>query len=103
MTAMSGTDGRSATPASRRPLRKGESRRRVPFEKLAALGAVGVSFGVLALYALIVFITMPRRTGGIDTTNAQLTWISVGVVVLTVIAIHLVFARVLWRAPGASR
>jgi len=70
----------------------------MPFERLAALGAVGVSAGVLALYALIIFITLPGRSGGIDPTLAELTWISVGAVVLVVIAIHLVFARVLWRS-----
>ena len=65
------------------------------FEKLAALGAVGVSLGVLAIYVLIAFVARPVPTGGMDGTNAVLTWISVAVPVLAIIVVHLVYAKLL--------
>jgi hypothetical protein len=65
------------------------------FAKLAALGAVGVSIGVLGLYALISFGSRPTATGGIDQTHAVLTWISVAIPTLAFIAAHLAFARIL--------
>ena len=72
-------------------------------EKLAALGAVGVCFGVLALYALIAFVARPVPTGGMDGTNAVLTWISVAVPVLAIIAVHLVYAKLLLDESRLSR
>jgi hypothetical protein len=70
----------------------------MPFAKLAAFGAIAVALGVAAVYALVVFITIPTPSGGIDWTHAQLTWISVGGVVLVLIAIHVTYARVLLAA-----
>jgi len=66
------------------------------YAKLAAFGAIGVSVGVLALYALIVFISRPTPTGGIDRTHATLTWISAAVPAAAIIAVHLAFAKILW-------
>ena len=68
------------------------------FERLAALGAVGVCLGVLALYALIAFVARPVPTGGMDATNAVLTWISIAVPVLAIIAAHLAYAKLLLDA-----
>lgn len=63
--------------------------------KLAALGAVGVAFGVLGLYALIAFGAMPTAAGGIDRTQAVVTWISVAIPTAAIIAAHLAYAKVL--------
>lgn len=65
------------------------------YAKLAALGAVGVSFGVLALYALIAYGARPTAVGGIDTIHATLTWISVAIPAAALIAAHLAYAKIL--------
>jgi hypothetical protein len=65
------------------------------YAKLAALGAIGVSVGVLALYALIAFGSRPTPDGGIDTTHATLTWISAAIPALGIIAAHLAYVKVL--------
>ena len=64
--------------------------------KLLALGALGACFGLAALFALLVFITIPRSNGGIDGTSATVTWISVAGVILALIAVHLLIAKRLW-------
>jgi hypothetical protein len=61
--------------------------------KLAALGAFGAVVFFVALFALIAYGAIPRRTGGIDVTQATVTWISVGLAVLALIAVHVVIAR----------
>ena len=65
------------------------------YAKLAALGAIGVSVGVLALYALIAFGSRPTPDGGIDTTHATLTWISAAIPALGIIAAHRAYVTVL--------
>jgi len=45
------------------------------------------------IYAVIVVAAVPRQTGGIDWIEATVTWISVGLAVLALIAVHLVIAR----------
>jgi hypothetical protein len=65
------------------------------YAKLAALGAVGVSLGVLALYALIAFGSRHTATSGIDPTHATLTWISAAIPCAAIIAAHLAYVRVL--------
>jgi len=67
-------------------------------QKIAALGAVGVSLGVLIVYLAFVYMTIPRTaTAGIDWANSRTSWISVGTLVLAIIAAHLAIARQLWR------
>jgi len=65
------------------------------YAKLAALGAVGVSFGVLALYGLIAFGSRYTPDGGIDTTQSMLTWISAAIPAAAIIAAHIAFVKVL--------
>ena len=73
------------------------------FPKLAALGAVAVSFGALGIWLLLAFIARPTDTGGMDTTQWVLTSLSSGIVILALVAVHLVFAKMLLdesrRAP----
>jgi hypothetical protein len=69
--------------------------------KLLALGAVGASFGLVAVFALLVFVTIPRANGGIDATSATITWISVAGVIVALVAVHLLIAHRLWHGrPG---
>ena len=65
------------------------------YAKVAALGAVGVSIGVLGLYALIAFGSRHTATSGIDSTHAMLTFISAAIPAAAIIAAHLAYAKVL--------
>ena len=65
------------------------------YAKPAAFGAVAVSLGVLALYGLIAFGSRHTADGGIDTTQAVLTWISAAVPAAAIIAAHLAYVKVL--------
>ena len=72
--------------------------------KLASLGALGAVGLFVLIYAVIAVAAAPRRTGGIDWTEATVTWISVGLTVLALIAVHVVIARGLWAiARGVRR
>lgn len=67
-----------------------------PLTKLAGLGAFAAAGGILLVYLALVYITIPRpQTAGIDWTSAAVTWISVGLVVLALVAVHVVFGRIL--------
>jgi len=71
------------------------------YERIAALGAVGVAGAVLLVYLLWIFVTRPEpSTAGMDWTNAVLTWIATGLLALAIIAVHLTFARQLWRGEA---
>jgi len=65
------------------------------YAKIAALGAIGVSLGVVALYALIAFGSRPTPDGGIDRTHAVLTWISAAIPAAAIVAAHLAYVKVL--------
>lgn len=67
------------------------------FERLAALGALGVSVGVLAFYLLIAWVARPTPTGGVDAEHSALTAIALAPAALAIIAAHLVYARILLR------
>ena len=67
------------------------------FRRVAALGALGVCFGVVLLFALFVYISRPTpSTGGFAEGMGPVTWISIGTIALAVIAVHLAFAAQLW-------
>ncbi len=65
-------------------------------EKSAALGAVLVAVALAAFYAFFVWLSYPDGEG-IDRTEAILSWISVGLLILAVIISHLIYARILFR------
>ena len=70
---------------------------------LAALGALGVSAGSLALYGLFFWISTPTKTGGIDSVHAMITRVSVAVFIAALVAIHVVFARQLFDYVKRNR
>lgn len=73
------------------------------YARLAGLGAFGASAGLLALFAFLVFITRPVGLGGIDTTNAIVTWISLGGLFVALILVHVMIGkRLLLLAKGAD-
>ncbi|HUF28657.1 MAG TPA: hypothetical protein VMM18_16880 [Gemmatimonadaceae bacterium] len=69
--------------------------------RLAALGALGASAGLFLLFVVFVWWTS-QNGGGMDTTTRWVTWISVGGVIVALIAVHLVFARMLME-QGTDR
>jgi hypothetical protein len=72
--------------------------------KLIALGAFGAILIFVALFALVAWAVIPRRTGGIDGIEATVTWISVGLVVLAVVGVHVLIGRgLLAFARGVRR
>ena len=72
----------------------------MPFTKLAALGAVGATGGLVLLYLLFVWLGIRQpETAGMDAAHGQVLWISLGVLFLALIALHLAMAHQLWHAP----
>jgi hypothetical protein len=65
------------------------------YAKLAALGAVGVSLGVVALYLVIALGSRHTPTSGIDSTQAIVTWIAAAIPCGAIIAAHLAYVKVL--------
>ena len=76
------------------------------FERMAALGALGVCGGVVAAYAALAWLVLPTAfagrpgaTGGIDLINRNVLWIAALVPVSLFIVSHLAMARQLLRGP----
>lgn len=66
-----------------------------PYARLAAFGALGVSAAVFGLFVFLAFFTRAIPLGGIDQTQAFLSWISLAIPFALIIGAHLVYARVL--------
>lgn len=74
--------------------------------RLAGLGAFGASAGMVALFALIVFITRPTPLGGMTMTLSLVTWISLAVVFAALIAAHVAIGKqllLIGRDSGPQR
>jgi hypothetical protein len=74
---------------------------REKLEKSAAAGAVLVCLALAAFFAFFVWLTFPKGNG-IDTTEAIVSWVAVGMLLLAVILAHLVYARILFRHASAG-
>jgi hypothetical protein len=61
--------------------------------RLAGLGAFGAIGGFVALFALLAFVSRPTPLGGMTMALSSLTWISLGVVFLGLIAVHVVLGK----------
>lgn len=72
--------------------------------RIAGLGAFAAAFGIVALFALFVWQTVPKPNSGMNISSAWVAWLSVGGVVLVLVAIHVVFGRVLleWSRHGTD-
>jgi hypothetical protein len=70
--------------------------------KLAGLDAFGAIALFVALFALIAYVSFPRDGGGIDSTLAAVTWISIGLVIVAMVALHIVLGRQLMEL-GSER
>lgn len=73
--------------------------RTLGFQKLAALGALGVAGGLFLLLAVVFVFLHPYPRGAMDHTQYTLTLMAFTGLLGAIIAVHLVFARQLWHAP----
>jgi hypothetical protein len=72
----------------------------MPINRLAALGAVGATGGLLLVYLLFVWLGIRHpETAGIDAAHGHVMWIALGILFLALIALHLAMAHQLWHAP----
>ncbi len=65
--------------------------------RLLGLGALGAGAGIAALFLLVVFITRPDASSGMDATSRMVTWVSVGGVIVALVAVHVVLGLQLLR------
>ena len=73
--------------------------------RLAGLGAFGACVGFVALYLYVAWLSRDTATGGMTPVLSVVTWISLALVVLALIAIHVVIGKQLMYLGkgGASR
>jgi hypothetical protein len=78
------------------------------FEKMAALGALGVCGGVVATYLVLAWLAKntpvaaaPGATGGIDNITRNVVWIAALVPVLIFLWSHLAFVKQLRGGPSS--
>jgi hypothetical protein len=69
----------------------------------AALGAYGVTAGLVVVYVGLILLARPVLTGGMNPTMAWITWIAGFVPVLALAVVHIVFARQLTADEAGSR
>lgn len=74
------------------------------YAKLAGLGAFGACAAFVALFALVADISRHTTTGGMMPVLSAVTWISVGLVVVGLIAVHVAIGKQLLAVSrGESR
>jgi hypothetical protein len=78
------------------------------FERMAALGALGVCGGVVVTYLALAWLATttpvaaaPGATGGIDGITRNVIWIAALVPALIFILSHLAFAKQLKAGPSS--
>lgn len=71
--------------------------------RLAGLGALGASAGLLALFALVVFVTRGTPHSGMDAAMRAMTWIAVGGVIVALVAVHVMIGRRLLNVAAGRR
>jgi hypothetical protein len=74
--------------------------------RLAGLGAFGACAGMVALFAIIIFFTRSTPLGGMMPTLSYLTWISLAIVFVALIAAHIAIGKQLMhiaRGGGPTR
>lgn len=72
--------------------------------KLAGLGAFGACAAFIALFVYVAYISRHTPTGGMMPVLSVVTWISVGLVVLALVAVHIMLGkRLLLVSEGRAR
>lgn len=72
-------------------------------EKLAALGALGASGGIVAAWLVLVFLLRPVSTGGIDAISHHALALSMAVPMLLLAGAHAWFGLQLRRGAESIR
>jgi hypothetical protein len=65
--------------------------------RLAGLGALGACGAFIALFAYVAYISRHTATGGMMPALSAVAWISLGLVVLALIAVHLAIGKQLFH------
>lgn len=65
--------------------------------RLAGLGAFGAIGGMCLAYLGFILFTSPGRSSGMDMTLTLVTWISIGGVLVALIAAHVAIGKQLLR------
>ena len=74
------------------------------FARLAGLGAFGACVGFVGLFGLVAYVSRHTNTGGMMPVLSVVTWISVGLVVIGLIAVHVAVGKQLLAVSrGESR
>jgi hypothetical protein len=72
--------------------------------QLAGLGALGACAAFVALFALVAWLSAPSQYGGMMPALSGVAYISLGLVVLALIAVHVMLGRrLLDLAKGGPR
>lgn len=61
--------------------------------RLAGLGAFGACVGFIAIYAFVIYLSRHTATGGMMPALSAVAWISIGLVVLALIAVHVAIGK----------
>ena len=61
--------------------------------RLAGLGAFAACAVFVALFLLIAFVSRHTSTGGMMPVLSVVTWISVGLVIIALIAVHIALGK----------
>jgi hypothetical protein len=65
--------------------------------RLAGLGAFGACAAFVALYAYVAWISRHTATGGMMPALSAVTWISLALVIVALIAVHVAIGKQLLR------
>lgn len=71
--------------------------------KLAGMGAAAISIGIVVVFAGFIWLTTHNAMSGIDPIESHVAWISVGTLCAALVAVHLVYARILLRGAKPDR
>jgi len=61
--------------------------------RLAGLGALAACGGFIALFAFVAYISRHTATGGMLPALSVVSWISLGLVVVALVAVHLAIGK----------
>ena len=70
--------------------------------RLAGLGAYGACALFIAIFAYVAYLSRHTTTGGMLTGLSVVTWISLALVVVALIAVHVAIARQLLYIAGGG-
>lgn len=71
--------------------------------RLAGLGAFGVCVGIIAIYALFIYITRPTGSAGLDSPERFVAWFAVAGVLLAIAVVHVAIGRQLFALAKGDR